>query len=161
MPVKRKALAIVLIAIVALSLATWFIYSQIRELQNQIDELQAHHRNVDVARIVTVSNNTQWGNPVGMAMESWFTVTVRNDGSNTIEGLTLNLTISGVSDEIYDWWTSAPIGTIQSGKTSEAQISIILLNNGYENIDNVVGHNAVIQLILNDKILDTSTLTLG
>jgi cell division protein FtsB len=40
---KRKALAIVLITIVALSVTAWFFYSQISELQNQIGELQAQN----------------------------------------------------------------------------------------------------------------------
>jgi cell division protein FtsB len=40
---KRKASAIVLIAIVALSVTTWIIYYQISELQNQIGKLQAQN----------------------------------------------------------------------------------------------------------------------
>jgi regulator of replication initiation timing len=40
---KKIALSIVLIAIVALALATWFVHNQISELQNQISELQAQN----------------------------------------------------------------------------------------------------------------------
>jgi regulator of replication initiation timing len=37
---KKIALSIVLIAIIALALATWFVHNQISDLQNQINELQ-------------------------------------------------------------------------------------------------------------------------
>ena len=37
---KRTALAIVLIVIVSLSITTWFVHSQITDLQNQISELR-------------------------------------------------------------------------------------------------------------------------
>jgi predicted RNase H-like nuclease (RuvC/YqgF family) len=37
---KKIALSIVLIAIIALALATWFVHNQISDLQNQISELQ-------------------------------------------------------------------------------------------------------------------------
>jgi cell division protein FtsL len=39
LPMKRTALAIVLIVIVSLSITTWFVHNQINDLQNQINEL--------------------------------------------------------------------------------------------------------------------------
>ena len=115
---------------------------------------------VDNAKIVAMSPSDHWGNPVGMAMDFWVNVTIRNEGANTIKDLTLNLTIPGVSDEIYDWGTYAPIGTIQSGETTEVQVYIILLHNGFENYSQIAGHDAVIQLISGDKILDVSSVLL-
>jgi hypothetical protein len=116
--------------------------------------------NSDTAKIVALSPKDYWGNPVGMTMDFWFNVTIRNNGVNEIEDLTINLTIPGVSNEIYDWGTYAPIGTIQPGETSEVQVYIILLHNGFENINQVAGHNAVIKLMSGDKILDESTILL-
>jgi predicted PurR-regulated permease PerM len=40
---KSKALTIVLIAIIALALASWFVYNQFSTLQNQISELKAQN----------------------------------------------------------------------------------------------------------------------
>jgi heme/copper-type cytochrome/quinol oxidase subunit 2 len=40
---RKKALAIVLITVIVLSVATWFIHNQISELQNQIGELVAQN----------------------------------------------------------------------------------------------------------------------
>jgi len=40
---RSKILAIVLITVIALSMASWFVYNQIGNLQNQIDELQAQN----------------------------------------------------------------------------------------------------------------------
>ena len=40
---NRKALAIVLITIIALSVATWFVHNQISELQDQISALQTQN----------------------------------------------------------------------------------------------------------------------
>jgi TolA-binding protein len=41
---KKLALSIVLIAIIALALATWAVHSQMSDLQNQIDKLQAENK---------------------------------------------------------------------------------------------------------------------
>jgi heme/copper-type cytochrome/quinol oxidase subunit 2 len=40
---KRTALAIVLITVIALSVATWLVHNQISDLQNQIGDLQAQN----------------------------------------------------------------------------------------------------------------------
>jgi regulator of replication initiation timing len=43
MYVKRKALAFILIMVIALSVASWLVYDQISELQNQVSELQVQN----------------------------------------------------------------------------------------------------------------------
>jgi len=43
MSMKRTTLAIVLIALIALSVATWFVNNQISDLQNQVGALQAQN----------------------------------------------------------------------------------------------------------------------
>jgi hypothetical protein len=43
---KRTALAIFLITVVALSIATWFVHSQISELQAQNSELRNQNRDL-------------------------------------------------------------------------------------------------------------------
>jgi uncharacterized coiled-coil protein SlyX len=58
---KRKALAVVLIAIIALAFASWFIYNQISALQNQISELQERNSTLEVqiSEIQDQLNETQ------------------------------------------------------------------------------------------------------
>jgi uncharacterized membrane protein (DUF106 family) len=41
---KKIALSTVLIAIIAVALATWFVHNQISDLQNQIDKLQTQNK---------------------------------------------------------------------------------------------------------------------
>ena len=36
---KRKALAVILIIVIALSVASWLVYNQIGKMQNQVSEL--------------------------------------------------------------------------------------------------------------------------
>jgi TolA-binding protein len=115
---KRKALAIVLIAIVALSVTTWIIYYQISELQsqnsdlqNQVNELQEQNRelqdqiselqdqlieleNINAAHDVKITH-FQW---IGdyhhlgqVGLYQIFEVTIKNIGSNNASGLTLSV----------------------------------------------------------------------
>ena len=110
------------------------------------------------AKIVALSPKDYCGNPVGMTMDFWFNVTIRNDGVNEIEGLTLNLTITGASTEIYDGGTYEPISVIQSGETAEVQVGIIT---AFNNFDKVASHNADIKLLSGDKILDERSMLLS
>ncbi|MCW3999742.1 MAG: hypothetical protein NWE93_05845 [Candidatus Bathyarchaeota archaeon] len=116
--------------------------------------------NNDSVKIIALTPSDHWGNPVGMAMDFWFNVTIRNDDINSVSDLNLNLTITGVPDDIYNWGTSEPIGTIQPGQTSEVQMYVILLHNGYENLSQIAGHKAVINLMLGDKIIDKCSIPL-
>jgi hypothetical protein len=111
----------------------------------------------DTVKIVALTPKDYWGNPVGMTMDFWFNVTIRNEGINKIEGVTLNLTITDAASEIYDWGTYAPIGMIQPGETIEVQMYIIT---GFDNFDKVAGHNADIKLMLADKTIDESSMIL-
>ena len=144
---KITALLFVVI-LTALSLTLAVLYnsnSQSKPTNNAVTP------NNDIAKIVALSPKDYWGNPVGMTMDFWFNVTIRNDGVNKIEGLTLNLTITGASTEIYDWGTYEPIGMIQPGETAEVQVGIIT---AFNNFDKVADHKAVIKLMSDDRILD-------
>ena len=153
----KKIYGIFLILLIAVSFSLWYF----ADYQNQIHEPSPTSTPpLDVARIVSILPHNHWGNPVGMALETWFNISIHNEGANEIEDLTLNLTISGVSTEIYVWGTVTPIGTIQPNQIIEVQVYIILTHNGYENIGSVAGQNATIELILDDKILDKSQLTM-
>lgn len=115
---KKIALSTVLIAIIALALATWFVHNQISDLQNQISELQAQNRELQDQNTDLKEQNTdlkdqlrelqkQLGelqNMIGIASEVRIIDANWIGGFNPIGGLTLahpvNITVQnkGVND---------------------------------------------------------------
>jgi hypothetical protein len=142
---KRKALALALVMIVALSLATWFVYSQISQLQNQIGELQAQNSElqeqnrdlqnqtdelqnqlselqklIDYAQDVKITAFKWVGgfNPViGMALAHPVQVTIENMGVYDVSGLTLavKLVYVDTQTEVGQGFTKQ-IGVIHAGE---------------------------------------------
>jgi uncharacterized membrane protein (DUF106 family) len=55
---KKIALSTVLIAIIALALATWFVHNQISDLQNQINELQEQNEELQEQNTELQDQNT-------------------------------------------------------------------------------------------------------
>ena len=80
MPVKRKVLAIVLITVVALSIAAWVVYSQIC--------VKSQTNNV---KITAVENIGGFNPVVGLLIASQVNVTVRNNGITPVSNLTLTI----------------------------------------------------------------------
>jgi hypothetical protein len=108
--VKRKALAIFLVATIALSIAAWVIYNQISELQNLI-------KNVKIAEFEWESGF----NPiVGLTLGNRVNVTVQNSGSDDISGLTLavKLVYNGTELETSKGFTEQ-IDTLRAGESLE------------------------------------------
>ncbi len=110
-----------------------------------------------VAKIAAILPNEHWINPVGMTMAFWFQVNIYNNDSKALKGLTLNLTITNVSADLYNWGTYEPIGTIQPGETLMVQVYVLA---GLDRLNQVSGNTAVVQLLLDDKILDEGSLIL-
>lgn len=69
----------------------------------------------------------------------------------------MNLTITNVSADLYNWGTYEPIGTIQPGETLMVQVYVLA---GLDRLNQVSGNTAVVQLLLDDKILDEGSLIL-
>jgi type II secretory pathway pseudopilin PulG len=145
MLMKRIALALVLIAITILSIAAWFVQSQIgefqkqvielqdknnelqeqnEELQEQINELQKQIDNAAKVMIIEFSSPTGWRNPVGMAMDSIFNVTIMNTGLNDVEGLTLEIKRLNFDEDPYN--ITRKLDILHSGETTEIQEFIII-----------------------------------
>jgi len=81
---KKITLSVVLIAIIALALTTWFVHNQISDLQNKIN----------IARDVKITGFLWIGgfHPVGgLTLAHPVNVTVKNMGVNDVSGL--NLTV--------------------------------------------------------------------
>ena len=111
--IKRKALAFILIIVIALSVASWLVYNQINKLQNQISELQAQNGELQdqisrlqgqiralqeqlneshtssPVRIVAVNYIGGFNPVVGLLIASQVNVTVLNNYTSALSGLTL------------------------------------------------------------------------
>jgi hypothetical protein len=90
--IKRKALAFILIIVIALSVASWLVYNQtINQVENQI-------YNVKITDFKWTSN---WEKgPVGLMWGGPFNVTLHNLGKMDIEGLTVKVKLSANNSEI-------------------------------------------------------------
>jgi hypothetical protein len=86
---KRKALALVLITVVALSVTAWFVYSQISELQNQIN-----------VKITNFAIDKQWWYLGGVACDCRFNMTIENKGVSNVTGLELKVKLFNNGSEV-------------------------------------------------------------
>jgi hypothetical protein len=85
---KRTALALILIIVIVLSVASWLVYYQISEPQNQ--------NNTPKAKITAFTADMSWRGPVvGVTMDITFNVTVQNIGTNDINGT--NITVERIT----------------------------------------------------------------
>jgi FtsZ-binding cell division protein ZapB len=89
--VKRKALALILIIVIALSVASWLVYSQISDLQNQISELKAQNADLHEQISELQDQNTELQNQTGELNEQ-----LNELQSKTYRGL--NVTIAA-----FEW----------------------------------------------------------
>ena len=101
---RRKIYAFLLVLILT-ALSTTFALLYFTNLDNTPNNNVVVPSN-DTARFVALTPSDSWGNPVGMTMAFWFTITIHNEADNKIEGLALNLTIADTSPEIYGWGTT-------------------------------------------------------
>jgi hypothetical protein len=120
---KRKALALILIIVIALSVASWLVYNQISDLQNQIGELRTQNDELEdqIGKLQNQNSllqdrliETYRASPVhiisvkmigwtpigGLTIGSRVNVTVQNNGSADISGLTLTVRLVNNNTEI-------------------------------------------------------------
>jgi len=128
--VKRKILVIVTVTVVSLLVTAVFVYSQISELQNQISKLQAQNKELQdqtseledqVATLqaqnsglqdkldekcgvspvqITGTERVGWYPIGGVTIASAVIVTVWNNGSTDISGLTLTVRLLSGNNEV-------------------------------------------------------------
>jgi hypothetical protein len=146
---KRKALAFILIIVIALSAATWLVYNQISELQNQ--------KNAPKAKIIAFTADMSWRGPVvGVIMDITFNVTVQNIGTNDINGA--NITVERITADndssICSYYTEN-LTVLHPRETYQAEAFIFTdVSHFYE----VTGSNFIASLKLNDTVLDERKL---
>lgn len=150
--VKRKVLAIILVTVIALSIAAWFVHNQISELQgqnsdlqHQINELQDQNRDLqdknnelqeqldllqkwidDAPEVLITEFSSQygWWNPVGVAVAVIFNITISNTGISDVEGLTLEVTRLNFDEDPYN--ITRKLGILHAGETTEIQDDIVI-----------------------------------
>lgn len=91
---RKTVLSVLLIAIIALALASWVVHNQISELQNQIDKLQAQNIELQeeiALRSVKITEFTTDQSLGGTWIECRFNVTVRNLGNGNVSDIRLEV----------------------------------------------------------------------
>jgi len=152
--VKRKILAIVTVTVVSLLLAGLFVYGQISDLQNQIIELQAQNNELqdqtselqdEIGKLqnqnsvfqdkldekygvspvqITATERIGWTPIGGLTIMSSAKVTVQNNGSTDLSGLTLTVRLLSGNTEIGDGFVTQ-INGLRAGESREFSGAIL------------------------------------
>jgi hypothetical protein len=150
---RTKILAIILVAVIALSLATWLVHNQISELQAQNSELRNQLNHVNRVNITDFSSGG-WTNPVGVAMEIGFHVAILNTGINDVGGVTLE--IKRLDLDVDPFNITRTVGILHAGETTEiGELYIVISIKQYA--DEFRDSEFVATLKLGDAILDVSS----
>ena len=159
---KRKALAIILITVIALSIAAWVIYNQISNLQSQISGLQAqndelqdqieeqlsgNYTRVNI-RITAVDVGEDWHPMVGMVMLTYVNVTVRNNDAYAVRGLTVAAKWISPTGQVSETPSDAYIDLLQAGESREIETHLLWA------LDPVGNSTCVFTVKLNGFVLD-------
>jgi hypothetical protein len=151
---RKIALGMVLIVIIAASIATWVVYTQISKLQAQNSQLRDRLNQVNRVNITDFSSGG-WSNPVGVMMAIGFTVTIQNTGISDVGGVTLEIKRLGLDVDPFN--ITRTLGVIQVGETAEIrELSIRVSLNQYG--DEFHGSKFIATLKLGETILDNRTL---
>jgi FtsZ-binding cell division protein ZapB len=185
---KNKALAIILILIVALSAATWAIYNQISNLQSHINELQAQNnelkaqnnelqeqnnelqgQNIAMQYQISELQEQQIQNPIritavnyiggfspyiGLTIASDVNVTVLNNHTYPVNGLTLTTRFLESTGEESGGPTTYNIDGLQAGESREIKAIVLWTLDSDHSILNIT-------LKSGDIILDEWTKAVG
>jgi predicted PurR-regulated permease PerM len=175
---RKTVLSVLLIAIIALALASWVVHNQISELQNQIDKLQAQNSElqdqnselqnqlielenmINITRDVKITNFEWLGGYHSLGQVNLFQnfkVTIENMGNNNVSGLTLSVKLLMAvytKAEIDEYTTQIDI--IRAGQIVEiyGDVSVGVIGS--------YAHTAVgvVTLTLGDVLLDHWTRNL-
>ena len=150
---KKIATSAILIAIIAASIATWFVHTQISELQAQNSELRNQLNQVNRVNITDFSSNG-WMNPVGVGIEIDFHVVILNTGINDVGGVTLE--IKRLDLDVDPFNITRTLGILHAGETTEiGQLYIVISIKQYA--DEFRYSEFVATLKLGDAILNVSS----
>lgn len=177
---KRKALAIIFIIVIVLSIASWLVYNQIIELQNQKSELQSQINNLQnqnsylhdrisqlleqfgenytsPVKITAFVWEGGWLPIVGVTLYHPVSVTVRNYAAVNISGLELDVTLINNYDGAQIGRSGgALIDFLQAGETRRVEAGA-LANVGA----NLADAECVVKLMSGNTTLDEWTEAIG
>lgn len=111
---KKITASAIIIVIVATSVATWFVHTQISVLQSQNSELRIQLNHVNRVNITDFSSSG-WSNTVGVVMGIGFHVAILNTGINDVGGLTLEIRRSNLDVDPFNITRS--IGIVRVGES--------------------------------------------
>jgi len=179
---KKITLSTVLIAIIALALASWAVHNQLSELQNQIDKLQAENselqdQNRDLqdqndelqeqldllqkwldyepeVLITNFSSRLGWFNPVGVTVAIFFDIKIANTGISDVEGLTLEIKRLNFDEDPYN--ITRKLDILHAGETTEIGANIVISMERY--FDEFLNRSLVATLKLGEVVLDVRHL---
>jgi regulator of replication initiation timing len=181
--VKRRALALILIIIIALSVASWIVYNQINTLQNQISELKAQNSELQEQNLGLQDQNSElqnqlnnlqeaignveiaalsvegWYNPVGVMYVKPFNVTIQNNGTHDAYGVTLNCKITGNQNNLFYnfYYAEPPTKTLDVIHVGESRMMRVFIETSLELASQFSGCNLVATLMFSDIVLDEWT----
>jgi heme/copper-type cytochrome/quinol oxidase subunit 2 len=121
---KRKALALILIIVTALSVASWLVYSKInelesqnRELQEQLKELQEQIESVKITEFEWEAGFNYLG---ALTLLNVANITVQNNGAKNISGVTLTVRLFYNGSELgYSEGFTEKIDILHAGESLE------------------------------------------
>jgi hypothetical protein len=122
---KKVATGAFLIVIIAASVISWFVYTQISDLQTQNSELRNQLNHVNRVNITDFSSGG-WTNPVGVAMMIDFHVTILNTGINDVGGVTLE--IKRLNLDVDPFNITRTLGVLHAGETTEIKDLYIVIS---------------------------------
>lgn len=140
---KILALLFVLI-LTASTIGVWFVHNQSDNRQQKGDEYSL---------TIKEFSASGWGNPAGVTMMVFFNVTIVNNGSRDLDGVTLEIKRSDLESDPFN--ITKPLGILQKGETTEIQDIILAINmNLY--FDEFYNSSFIATLKLDDFALDES-----
>jgi len=145
---KRLILSMVLVAIISLTVATWYFVGQTNE--------------TDVLRITDFWVDDSWGNPVGLLLDCRFNFTLHNIGTRDLDGLDLKVRmfINDVEIEVGNYFEGVEeygLVSLGAGEVREFTGTVLYTLRGNMAITPGLqpdGASYMVMVMLDDAVLD-------
>jgi len=139
---KRKLAALVLITVIALSIATWFVQNQLQDPINTPD-----------VKITHLSVDRRWANLVGLSLFLFFNITIQNMQTSDIHNVILVVKMNGLDANVCTNYTEK-FDVLHAGESKEIIMGDIVTN--YNHLSKVVDSDFVATVKLEETVLDAS-----
>ena len=156
---------LLLIVIIALACSIGYFQKQIDDarkqsinLEAQLSDLQNPTYNVTIANV----SSTSWGNPVGMALDKSFYITIKNNGDRDVGGLITEFKILAdgnvTNNDDFEVILSSPsqFGVLH---VQESKVISVWILTSYD--VSRAGKSLAVTLMLDEVVLDECELSLA